>query len=94
MTNAGHLISNKRHGGWKSSTVTEGYIEDSINNKIDASNKIGNNESSTSAGDSTRKRDQVVENIRKENIEENFTFAGDSTPRRDQVMKNIICRRK
>lgn len=30
----------KRHGGWKSSTVAEGYVEDSINNKINLSNKI------------------------------------------------------
>lgn len=30
----------KRHGGWKSSTVAEGYVEDSINNKIQISNKI------------------------------------------------------
>lgn len=27
------LITLKRHGGWKSSTVAEGYIEDSIENK-------------------------------------------------------------
>lgn len=30
----------KRHGGWKSSTVAEGYIEDSMHNKIQISNKI------------------------------------------------------
>jgi hypothetical protein len=30
----------KRHGGWKSSNVAEGYIENCINNKTVISNKI------------------------------------------------------
>ncbi|KAK5639946.1 hypothetical protein RI129_010757 [Pyrocoelia pectoralis] len=30
----------KRHGGWNSSNVAEGYVEDSMNNKIQISNKI------------------------------------------------------
>lgn len=32
----------KRHGGWRSSSVAEGYIEDSLENKIKISNKISN----------------------------------------------------
>lgn len=36
----GDLISIKRHGGWKSSSVAEGYIEDSLMNKVEISNKI------------------------------------------------------
>lgn len=41
LANAGgDIFSLKRHGGWKSSTVAEGYVEDSINNKIQISNKI------------------------------------------------------
>lgn len=41
LANAGADISVlKRHGGWKYSTVAEGYVEDSINNKIQISNKI------------------------------------------------------
>lgn len=41
LANAGaDICSLKRHGGWKSSTVAEGYVEDSINNKIEISNKI------------------------------------------------------
>lgn len=32
----------KRHGGWKSSTVAEGYIDDSLNNKIEVANRIFN----------------------------------------------------
>jgi integrase len=41
LANAGgDIISIKRHGGWKSTTVAESYIEHSINNKIEISNKI------------------------------------------------------
>lgn len=29
----------KRHGGWKTSTVAEGYIEESIDNKISVTKK-------------------------------------------------------
>lgn len=32
----------KRHGGWKSSTVAEGYVDESINNKLEIANKILN----------------------------------------------------
>lgn len=42
------MTSIKRHGGWKSTSVAEGYIEDSLNNKIDISNKISNCQPSTS----------------------------------------------
>lgn len=34
------IITLKRHGGWKSNTVTEGYIEDSFNNKKEICNQI------------------------------------------------------
>lgn len=37
----GDLVTIKRHGGWKSSAVAEGYIDDSIKNKND---KILSNE--------------------------------------------------
>jgi hypothetical protein len=30
----------KRHGGWRSNTVAEGYIEDSVQNKLEVSSKI------------------------------------------------------
>jgi hypothetical protein len=35
----------KRHGGWRSNSVVEGYIEDSLNNKIEISRKIINQSS-------------------------------------------------
>lgn len=34
------IIAIKRHGGWKSDRVAEGYIDDSINNKKKRSNQI------------------------------------------------------
>lgn len=41
LVNAGaDLIALKRHGGWKSSNVAEGYIEESLTNKVDIANKI------------------------------------------------------
>lgn len=41
LVNAGgDLLTLKRHGGWRSSAVAEGYIDDSIENKIQISNKI------------------------------------------------------
>jgi integrase len=38
----------KRFGGWKSDTVVEGYVEDSLQNKIGIAKKILGNESSSS----------------------------------------------
>ena len=34
------LLTLKPHGGWKSSTVAEGYINDSINKKLETSKQI------------------------------------------------------
>ena len=36
----GDLLTLKKHGGWKSSTVAENYIENSLNKKIEVANKI------------------------------------------------------
>lgn len=38
-----NLTTVKRHGGWKSSSVAEGYIDESINNKKEVSNSITKN---------------------------------------------------
>lgn len=41
LVNAGgDLLTLKHHGGWRSSTVAEGYIDDSVQNKIEISKKI------------------------------------------------------
>lgn len=36
----GDLLTVKKHGGWKSSAVAEGYIDTTLNKKIDVSNKL------------------------------------------------------
>ena len=38
----GDITSLKRHGGWKSTTVAEGYIDESLQNKLKISNTILN----------------------------------------------------
>jgi hypothetical protein len=47
------ILDLKRHGGWKSGTVAEGYISESITNKIQVANKIlhgnGDTEGNTKA---------------------------------------------
>ena len=43
LANSGEEITNiKRLGGWKSTSVAEGYLEESINQKKEMSNKILN----------------------------------------------------
>lgn len=37
----------KRHGGWRSTTVAEGYVDDSISNKVKTSRRIFNQEVSS-----------------------------------------------
>jgi integrase len=81
------LLTLKSHGGWKSSAVAEGYIENSIQNKISIATKIlGNNLSekpnrianvaSTSSSVSTHylanKSDTVGVSIHAENCTFNF----------------------
>lgn len=40
VDSGGDIIQLKKHGGWKSSTVAEGYVDDSLQNKIDSAAKI------------------------------------------------------
>jgi|SRR5699024_382777 len=42
LANSGaNMTTMKRHGGWRSTSVAEAYIADSIENKIDIAKKIG-----------------------------------------------------
>lgn len=38
----GDITALKRHGGWKSTSAAEGYIDESIKNEIDTAHKISN----------------------------------------------------
>lgn len=61
LANTGADISMlKRHGGWKSGTVAEGYVEDSIENKIDVSNRISSVSNSKSFTTSRSSSSHVV----------------------------------
>lgn len=41
LANAGaDLLTLKRHGGWRSSTVAEGYVDDSMHTKMNIANRI------------------------------------------------------
>lgn len=42
------ILDLKRHGGWKSSTVAESYIADSLSNKVQVANKILHDNSNNS----------------------------------------------
>lgn len=48
------ILGLKRHGGWKSSTVAESYVEDSIQNKIEFANKILHSNNSDKPSTSTQ----------------------------------------
>lgn len=85
LANAGGSITLlKRHGGWKSATVAEGYIADSITSKNDVANKIFsdktfNNENiatpSTSRELNVRSIDSSIEQTAID-IAQNFSAAG------------------
>lgn len=78
----GDITALKRHGGWKSTAVAEGYIDNSIQNKMAVSNKILNsienhavdkNEPSTS--NSAQKISTAIQftTVTEENLEEYST---------------------
>ncbi|EFA10901.1 hypothetical protein TcasGA2_TC001727 [Tribolium castaneum] len=47
VDSGGDLMQLKKHGGWKSSTVAEGYVDESIQTKMDSATKILAGTSST-----------------------------------------------
>ena len=47
------LLSVKRHGGWKSSTVAEGYIQDSLHGKIAIADQLASGFSTPNLGKTT-----------------------------------------
>jgi integrase len=50
---AGDLLTLKRHGGWKSGSIAESYVEESLKRKIDVANML------TDPGPSTSKRPTI-----------------------------------
>lgn len=77
------ILGLKRHGGWRSSSVAEGYVADSLENKLEFSRKIlheNTPEESILSSDITTTGNIVVEkktgNNSTVNAPENSTFSG------------------
>ncbi|CAH0552504.1 unnamed protein product [Brassicogethes aeneus] len=89
----GDLLALKRHGGWKSSTIAEGYVDDSLKNKEDNASKITNainifNKSETSANVyPARNIDSILANCNKKSGETSV-FNDSETINVDQSVNN------
>jgi integrase len=81
---AGHgadITTLKRHGGWKSTTVAEGYIEDSLKSKIAIANQlVGTSlpQASTSFGNMQQPPNSHVQNIQSSMQNIQFKSGSDS----------------
>lgn len=69
----GDITALKRHGGWRSTAVAEGYIDNSIKNKMDTANKI-----STAVEGKPSTSYQCTQNTSTSN--QNFNFDVNSVP--------------
>lgn len=56
----GDITALKRHGGWKSTTVAESYIDESMNNKLNTADKLTNSLKSDTESIFSK---QIFENI-------------------------------
>lgn len=56
----GDITALKRHGGWKSSTVAEGYIDDSTTNRVNVASKIVD---AVQGGSKDTEQSEILENI-------------------------------
>lgn len=63
----------KRHGGWKSASVSEGYLEQSINNKAEKIHGVSGTEKSNQTIS-----DKMVELTSSKGQVENFTVSTSS----------------
>lgn len=61
------MLDIQRHGGWKSSTVAEGYIEESIGNKIKINNMIASTIYDDSSIENT-KENHKTESLKNDNV--------------------------
>ncbi|KAI4467936.1 hypothetical protein MML48_2g00007961 [Holotrichia oblita] len=80
LANSGATISVlKRHGGWKSATVAESYVEDSIENK----NKIANSISGTSS-QCIYNQNEITATVSNYNSNKNLDFTASGHPPEQQ----------
>ncbi|KAJ8911518.1 hypothetical protein NQ315_012490 [Exocentrus adspersus] len=64
----GDITTLKRHGGWKSTLVAEGYIDESIKNKMDTAHKLSNSIQETTIYNQTEDLNKIT-SINKQNID-------------------------
>jgi Integrase len=83
LVNSGsNLLALKRHGGWKSSTVAEGYVDDCLRNKMEVSKKIESSVSSaatepeqrSSTGIQQENNDRTLKNCTKNTTPKIFSI--------------------
>lgn len=67
----GDITTLKRHGGWKSTSVAEGYIEDSLQNKLNTEKLISG---SVNAGTSTSSASSIFNLKKTVTAEENINL--------------------
>jgi hypothetical protein len=71
----GDITALKRHGGWKSTAVAEGYIDESVKNKTDTANKI-----SSSIQPKVNQTNQCTYNSNVSTNHQNISFDVNSIP--------------
>lgn len=75
LVNSGSdLLALKRHGGWRSSAVAEGYVDDSIKNKMDVSKKIESSVLCPSLEAEVKEQPMVIDSAKEESTENALTI--------------------
>lgn len=59
----GDLLLLKRHGGWRSSTVAEGYVENSLHSRIELAKKLTMSEMSTSGASCSKSSETHITDL-------------------------------
>lgn len=87
LADSGADITNlKRHGGWKSSSVAEGYIEDSIQQKVITAEKILGRDVASSSNNLSSYCSENVNIL--ENI--NYSFSNTNTSTNSNNLPSIL----
>lgn len=83
------LLTLKRHRGWRANNVAEGYIEDSVQNKIKISNYIFN-EPSKPIAKKSKITDDSIKTKTATDVLEAVTYCKDDYPKQNKSNNNII----
>lgn len=65
----GDITTLKRHGGWKSTSVAEGYIDESFKNKMDTAHKISSSIQKTAICNYQTEDINQISSVSKQNID-------------------------